>query len=70
MTVILDSLKKTFDEVALFVQFRIKVMLNFEIGFVGNASNGSVLGTERANVLATVRFIRKNFFTAEFNFGK
>ena len=50
VAVILDSLKKPFDDVAVFVQF--------------------VLSEENANMLATVSFILKNFFTAEFNSGK
>ena len=70
MAIIPDSLKKPFDEVALFVQFRIKVMLNLEIGFVGNASNNSVLSAEIANLLATVNFIRKNFFAFQIETGK
>ena len=66
MAVIFDSLKKPLDDIALFVQLRIKVMLNPEIGFVGDTSKGSVLGDEKANLLATVCFIRQNCFTFEF----
>ena len=54
MAVIFDSLKKTLDDIALFVQLRIKVMLNFEIGFIGDTSKGSMLSDEKANLLATV----------------
>ena len=49
MAVIFDSLKKTLDDIALFVQLRIKVMLNFEIGFIGDTSKGSMLSDEKAN---------------------
>ena len=41
-------------------------MFNPEIGFVGDTSNGSTLSEENAKLLATVRFICKNFFTREF----
>ena len=54
MAIILDSLKKTLDDIALFVQLRIKVMLNFEIGFIGDTSKGSMPSDEKANLLATV----------------
>ena len=67
MAVIFDSLKKTLDDIALFVLLRIKVMLNPEIGFIGDTSKGSMLSEENANLLATVCFIRKNFFTLECN---
>lgn len=66
MAIILDSLKKPLDDIALFVQLRIKGMLNFEIGFIGDTSKGFMLGEEKANLLATVCFIRENFFTLEF----
>ena len=66
MTVILDSLKKSLDDIALFIQLRIKVMLNLEIGFVRNTSNGFILGDEKVNLLVTVCFICKNFFALEF----
>ena len=66
MAVIFDSLKKTLDDIALFVLLRIKVMLNFEIGFIGDTSKGSMLSEENANLLATVCFIRENCFTFEF----
>ena len=66
MAVILDALKKPLDDIALFVQLRIKVMLNPVIGFIGDTSNGTMLSEENANLLATVRFICKNFFTREF----
>jgi len=52
VTIVLDSLKKTLDDIAVLVQFRIKVMLNSEIGFVGNTSNGYVLNEENANLPA------------------
>ena len=67
MAVIFDSLKKTLDDIALFVLLRIKVMLNPEIGFIGDTSKGSMLDDENANLLATVCFIRENFFTLECN---
>ena len=54
MAVIFDSLKKTLDDIALFVLLRIKVMLNPEIGFIGDTSKGSMLDDENANLLATV----------------
>ena len=63
MAVIFDSLKKTLDDIALFVLLRIKGMLNFEIGFIGDTSKGSMLSDEKANLLATVCFIRQNCFT-------
>ena len=37
-----------------------------KIGFIGDTSNATLLGEENANLLATVRFIRKNCFTLEF----
>ena len=67
MAVILDALKKPLDDVALFVQFAIKGMLNPEIGFIGDTSKGSMLSEENANMLVTVCFIRENFFTLECN---
>ena len=70
MAIILDSLKKPLNNVALFVQLRIKVMLNSKIGFIGDTSNGTMLSEENANILATVGFISKNCFTANFNSGK
>jgi len=66
VAVIFDSLKKTLDDIALFVLLRIKVMLNFEIGFIGDTSKGSMLSDEKANLLATLCFIRENCFTFEF----
>ena len=41
-------------------------MLNPEIGFVRNTSNGFMLGDEKVNLLVTVCFICKNFFALEF----
>ena len=60
---VLYSLKKTLDDITLFVQLRIKVVLNPAIGFIGDTSKGSMLSDENANLLATVCSIRKNFFT-------
>ena len=40
-------------------------MFNPEIGFIGDTSNGSMLSEEKANLLATVCFIRKYFFALE-----
>ena len=59
MAIILDSLKKTLDDIALFVLLRIKVMLNFEIGFIGDTSKGSMLGDEKANLPAGQYHIQK-----------
>ena len=67
MAIILDSLKKTLDDIALFVLFTIKGMLNPEIGFIGDTSKSSMLGDEKANLLATLYFIRENCFTLECN---
>lgn len=36
MAITLDALKGTLDNVALLVQFRIKIMFNPEIYFIGN----------------------------------
>ena len=41
-------------------------MLNPEIAFVRNTSNGTVLSDENANVFATVSFICENCFALEF----
>ena len=41
-------------------------MLNPEIGLIGYTSNGSMLSEENANLLATLCFIRKYFFTLDF----
>ena len=48
------------------VQFQIKVMLNPEVAFARNTSNGTVLSNENANMLATVSFIRENCFALKF----
>ena len=53
MAKVLDALKEPLNKITLFVQVRIKIMLNPEIGFVGDTSNGSVLSEENANLLAT-----------------
>ena len=52
MPIVLDTLKETFDKVALLVQFGIKIMFDLEINFVGNAdSNYRNEPASRANVL-------------------
>lgn len=45
MTLILDSLKKSLDKIALLVQLGIEVMFYFEINFIGNA-NGCAVSDE------------------------
>ena len=37
MTIILDSLKETLDNIASLIPFTIKFMFNSEVGFIGNA---------------------------------
>ena len=66
MPIILDTLEEPLNEITLLIQLRIKVMLNFEIGFIGDTSKGSMLSDEKANLLATLCFIRENCFTFEF----
>lgn len=43
MAIVLDSLKKSLDNIALLVKLSIEVVLNLEIAFVWNTSNGSML---------------------------
>ena len=66
MPIILNLLKKPLDDIAVFVQFGIKVMLNPEIGFIGDTSNSPVLLKVTTNLLVTVSIIRENCFTLEF----
>ena len=61
MAIVLDSLKKPLNNVALLVKLSVEEVLNPEIGFVRNTSNSSLLLKIPTNLLATIGFISKNF---------
>ena len=59
--IILDSLKKSLNDVALLIEVGVEVVLYLEIAFVRNTSNGSMLLEIITNMLATVGFISEDF---------
>ena len=65
MTIILDSLKKTFDEIALLVKLGVEVMLHFGIDFVGNEDKRASSLNVITNRFGGESFVGKNFFACE-----
>ena len=65
MTVILNSLKKSLDDVALHVWFGIEFVFHFEINFVRNANGSPVRMTERMNFIATVSPVSKHILNGK-----
>ena len=59
--IILDSLKESLNNVALLIEVGVEVVLNLEIAFVRNTSNGSMLLEIITNMLATIGFISEDF---------
>ena len=49
MSIVFNTLEKTFDDVALFIQFFVKIVLNLEIGFIRNANGCLLLFNEITN---------------------
>ena len=67
MTIIFNSLKESLNNIALLIEAGVEIMLCFEIDFVRDTSNATMLSDEKTNLFATVCFIRKNCFTLECN---
>ena len=68
MTKLFHALEKAFDDVAVFVKFRIEIMFYDGITFVGDANCSSLLLNKRPNFLGAESFIRQNRFTDKIYF--
>ena len=64
MSIVFNTLEKTFDDVALFIQFFVKIVLNLEIGFIRNTNGCLLLFNESTKKGRRVGSVGKYFFPA------
>ena len=63
MSIVFNTLEKTFDNVTLLIQFFVKIVLNLEIGFIRNANGCLLLFNESTNKGRRVGSVGKYFFS-------
>ena len=63
MTIIFNSLKKSFDKIALLIKLFVEIVFYSRIDFVGNANNRAVTSKIVTNIFGTESFVCENLFT-------
>ena len=67
---VFDTLKKSFDDIACFVKFCIKIVCHDGVGLVGDTGNGVFLRNIFADFIGTKSLVRLNFFAFKSNFAQ